>query len=274
MARRFGIRRESLRSDAVAGLVLGVQSVPDGLATGLLAGVNPLAGLYGYLIGTVSGALTTSSAFMVVQGTGAMAMIIADVAAVHDAADPARALFTLSILTGVVMLVAGVLRLGTVLRFVSNAVMVGFINAVGVNIVLGQLANLTGYSPDGANRVIRALHTVTSPGQLHWQSVAVGLATIGVILLLERTPVGSMGLVVAVVATSAVAALLGWSEVATLNDLGVAIERAPHAHLAAAGPDPRAAHTGGVAGVRRPRAGRGDLGQLRQSRRLLSGRVA
>jgi len=227
VARRFGIRLDSLRSDAVAGLVLGVQSVPDGLATGLLAGVSPLAGLYGYLIGTVSGALTTSSVFMVVQGTGAMAMIIADVAAVHDAADPARALFTLSILTGVVMFVAGVLRLGTVLRFVSNAVMVGFINAVGVNIVLGQLANLTGYSPEGGNRVIRALQTLTSPGQLHWQSVAVGLATIGVILLLERTPIGSMGLVVAVIATSAMGALLGWSEVATLNDLGVAISGLP-----------------------------------------------
>jgi len=227
LARRFGLRRGHLRADAVAGLVLGVQSVPDGLATGLLAGVSPLAGLYGYLIGTVGGALSTSSVFMVVQGTGAMAMIIADVPAVHDAADPARALFTLSILTGVLMLAAGLLKLGTVLRFVSNAVMVGFINAVGVNIVLGQLANLTGYAPEGANRVVRALKTVVSPGQLHWQSLAVGLATVGLILLLERTPIGSLGLVVAVIATSAVAALLGWSEVATLNDLGVAISGLP-----------------------------------------------
>jgi sulfate permease, SulP family len=60
----------------VAGLVLGVQSVPDGLATGLLAGVNPMAGLYGYLVGTAAGALLTSSTFMAVQGTGAMAMVM------------------------------------------------------------------------------------------------------------------------------------------------------------------------------------------------------
>ena len=227
VARRFGLRRETLRDDAVAGLVLGVQSVPDGLATGLLAGVSPLAGLYGYMVGTIGGALTTSSAFMVVQGPGAMAMIIADVPAVHGASHPARALFTLTILTGVVMLAAGVLKLGKVLRFVSNAVMVGFINAVGVNIVLGQLANLTGYAPDGPNRVVRALKTVSSPGQLHWQSVAVGLATVGLILLLERTPIGSLGLVVAVIATSGAAAALGWSEVATLNDLGVAVSGLP-----------------------------------------------
>ena len=69
-------------------------------------------------------------------------------------------------LTGVVMMAAGFLRLGSLLRFVSNAVMVGFINAVGVNIVLGQLANLTGYKAGGGNRVIRAVNTVINPGQL------------------------------------------------------------------------------------------------------------
>jgi len=221
------LRRGTARDDAVAGLVLGVQSVPDGLATGLLAGVNPMAGLYAYLVGTVTGALVASSVFMVVQGTGAMAMVVADVGAVHDAANPGRALFTLSILTGVVMLVAGLLRLGTVLRFVSTAVMVGFINAVGVNIVLGQLANLTGYSSDRGNRVTRAIDTVLSPRDLHWQSVAIGLATVGLIVVLERTRLGSIGLVVAVIVTSVAAHLLGWSGVATLKDLGVSPDSLP-----------------------------------------------
>jgi SulP family sulfate permease len=166
MSRWLPFHRATLRQDAVAGVVLGVQSVPDGLATGLLAGVSPLSGLYAYMVGTITGAVVTSSAFMAIQGTGAMAMIVADVPAVHDASDPARALFTLSMLTGVVMLVAGLFRLGSVLRFVSNAVMVGFINAVGVNIILGQLANFTGYSAEGANRVVRAVNTVIHPGQL------------------------------------------------------------------------------------------------------------
>lgn len=214
-------RKDTLRQDSVAGLVLGVQSVPDGLATGLLAGVNPLAGLYGYIVGTMVGGLTTSSAFMAVQATGAMAMIIVDVPAVHDAPDPARALFTLSVLTGAVMVVAGLLRLGSVLRFVSTAVMVGFINAVGVNIVLGQLANLTAYSADGANRVVRAVQTLAQPGQWDLPTVAVGVGTIVLILLLERTRIGALGLVVAVIVTSAAAELLGWTSVATLNDLGV-----------------------------------------------------
>ena len=226
-ARRFRFHRRTLRDDAVAGVVLGVQSVPDGLATGLLAGVNPLAGLYAYLVGTVSGALTTSSVFMVVQGTGAMAMIIADVPAVHEGRSPDRALFTLAILTGVVMLAAGIFRLGSVLRFVSNAVMVGFINAVGVNIVLGQLSNLTGYSASGPNRVVRAVNTVLAPAHLHWQSVTIGFATVGLILLLERTRLGALGLVLAVIVTSVAAIALGWSHVATLNDLNVVVDRLP-----------------------------------------------
>lgn len=211
--------RGTLRKDAVAGLVLGVESVPDGLAAGVLAGVNPLSGLYAYVFGTLGGSFFTGSAFMAVQATGAMAIIIADTSAVHSGADPARALYTLSILTGVVMLAAGFLRLGSLLRFVSNAVMVGFLSAVGVNIVLGQLANLTGYRAEGANRVIRAVNTLLHPGQFHVQSLAAGLVTIALILLLERSKVGALGLVLAVIVTSAAVAALGWGSVATVGDL-------------------------------------------------------
>ena len=227
------IRRETLRRDAVAGLVLGLQSVPDGLATGLLTLVGPLAGLNAYMVGMLAGAFVTGSAFMAIQGTGAMAMIIADTPEVHHAADPNAALFTLAIMTGVVMLAAGLLRLGAILRFVSNAVMVGFINAVGVNIILGQLGNLTGYSPDGANRVVRALITVTSPRQLDVPSLVIGIATIALIVWLERTRLGALGLVVAVVVTSAAVGLLGLHSVKTLTDLGVTLESLPRPQLPA-----------------------------------------
>ena len=217
----------TLRRDAQAGVVLGVQSVPDGLATGLLAGLSPLNGLYGYMVGTLAGAAVTSSAFMVVQGTGAMAMVIADVPGLHGGADQAQAVATLAVLTGAVMLLAGFLKLGSLLRFVSNAVLVGFMNAVGVNIVLGQVANLTGYAAPGDNRIVRTINTILSPSSVDWPSVAIGVATIALIVGLERTRVGSIGLVVAVIATSAFAALLGWSTVATLNDLGVVLEGLP-----------------------------------------------
>ena len=211
-------QKETLKDDAVAGVVLGVESVPDGLAGGLLAGVNPVYGLYAYMVGTFTGGLFTSSSFMAVQATGAMAIVVADVGAVHSAEDSARALFTLSILTGVVMLVAGLLKAASILRFVSNAVMVGFINAVGINIILGQLDNFTGYESEGANRVLRAFDTVINLGQASWPTITVGVATIGLILLLERTKLGALGMVVAIIIGSAVAPLLGW-DVAILNDI-------------------------------------------------------
>jgi SulP family sulfate permease len=217
---RVAIGRETLGKDAVAGLVLGVESVPDGLAAGLLAGVNPLSGLYAYMFGTIGGSLFTSSTFMAVQATSAMSIIVVDVPAVHSAGDQERALFTLSVLTGVIMLVAGFLRLGYALRFVSNSVLTGFMSAIGVNIILGQLANLTGYKAEGANRIIRAFNTLIHPGQLHLQSLAVGVLTIVLILVLERTRLGPLGLVLAVIVTSAGVALLGWGSVATIGELG------------------------------------------------------
>lgn len=204
---RSVLNRETLREDAMAGVVLGVESVPDGLASGLLAGVNPVAGLYSYLFGTAGGALFTSSSFMAVQATGAMAIVVADVdLASHD--DPARALYTLSILTGVVMVAAGLLRLGSVLRFVSESVMTGFITAVGVNIVLGQLDTFTGYDASGANRVIRALNLVANIWRIDLPTVSVGVVTMVLIVVLQRTRLGALGMVVAVVAGSALAAAL------------------------------------------------------------------
>ena len=210
--------RKTLRQDAVAGLVLGVESVPDGLAGGLLAGVNPVFGLYGYMVGTVTGALFTSATFMAVQATGAMAIVVADVPAVHSGDEPERALFTLAVLTGAVMLAAGLFKLGSLLRWVSNSVMVGFINAVGVNIVLGQLDNFSGYEAEGVNRVARAFNLLFNLGQAHWPSILIGVTTVALIVVLERTRLGPLGLVVAIIGTSAVVPLLGW-DVAQLRDI-------------------------------------------------------
>jgi SulP family sulfate permease len=190
----------------MAGLVLGVESVPDGLASGVLAGVNPIAGLYGYLFGMVGGALFTSTALMAVQATGAMSIIVADVdLATSD--DPGRSLSTLAMLTGVLMVAAGVLRLGRYLRFVSKSVMTGFVMAIGVNIVLGQVGDLTGYAAEGGGRIARTIDTLIHPGRIDLATLAVGVVTMGAIVVLQRTRLGALGLVVAVVAGSVLAAV-------------------------------------------------------------------
>ncbi len=214
--------RETLKRDAVAGITLGVESVPDGLAGGLLAAVNPIWGLYGYMVGTFTGALFTSSAFMAVQATGAMAIVVADVPAVHSGEDPDRALWTLAVLTGIVMLAAGLLKLGFLLRFVSNAVMVGFINAVGLNIILGQFENFTGYASDASGRFLKAIDTILSPFELNWPTVAVGTTTIVLIIILERTRLKALGMVAAIIIGSAMAYVLNlfdFVDIELLNDI-------------------------------------------------------
>ena len=211
--------RGTLGKDVPAGLVLGVESVPDGLAGGLLAGVNPIYGLYGYLFGTLFGAVSTSSAFMAVQATGAMAVVVSDVEQVQgDTPEAASALFTLSVLTGVVMLALGLARMGGIVRWVPNAVLTGFINAVAVNIVLGQLDNFTGYASEGANRVVRAVDTATSVTEFSWPSVLVGAVTIALIVLLERTRLGALGMVVAIMLGSALVVVAD-GQVAQLRDI-------------------------------------------------------
>lgn len=200
--------RATVTRDVGAGSVLGLVSVPDGLAAGVLAGLDPLAGLYAYLVGTLAGAVATSSALMTVQGTGAMAVVIADVPHVHDGPDAGAALATLGLLTGALMLLAGVFRLGSLVRFVPNAVLTGFVNAVAVNIVLAQLADVTGFASDHGNRVARLVDTLLNPDGWQLPVLATAAATLAVILVLERTRLGPLALVVGVVVASALVAVL------------------------------------------------------------------
>lgn len=227
--RRFGSRRTIL-SDLKAGIVLGVESVPDGLASGLLAGVNPVMGLNAYIVGTFAGALATGSVFMSVQATGAMAVIIADVPEVHGD-DGMGAMAMLTVMAGIVMLVLGVARLGSLVRFIPTAVLIGFVNAVAVNIVLSQLENFTGFDSDADARLLRVVDIAANLLQISWWSVIVGTVTIGLILLLERTPLGALSMVVAIIVGSALAVVLPDGAVATISDVAEAGRSLPSISL-------------------------------------------
>lgn len=181
--------------------------MPDGLAAGVLAGVNPLAGLYGYLFGMTGAAILTSSAFMAVQATSAMALVVSD-AGLSSAPDPDRSLSTLALLTGVVMVIAGLVRAGRLVSFVPTAVMTGFVTAIGINIVLGQLSNLTGYQGRGANRLFKTIDVLLHFPDWSVPSLVVGAITVLVILAFRPTRLGSLSLVLAVVVGSGAAALL------------------------------------------------------------------
>ena len=217
MRRRFG-DRHTVGPDVGAGLVLGTEAVPDGLANGLLAGVNPVFGLYAYLIGLSVGSLSTSSALMSVESTSAMAVIIADVPGIQDHPNDPAILACLTLMTGLVLLVGGILRVGRLARFVSHAVLTGFVNAVAVSIILGQLDNLTGYDNSGSNKIAQFIDTIANVSSFRWSGIAIGAATMILIIGLQRTPIGPTGLVIAVVLTSAAVVVFDLS-VVTLGDV-------------------------------------------------------
>jgi SulP family sulfate permease len=101
----------------LAGFVVAVTSIPDAMASAILAGLNPIQGLYAIMVGTPVGALATGSVFMTVAVTSAMALAVGDSLAGYSGDALVEAVITLSILVGLFALLLGVLKLGTLVRF-------------------------------------------------------------------------------------------------------------------------------------------------------------
>ena len=104
-----------------------------------------MLGIFTLMVAVPVGAIFSSSVFMNVSSTAALSVAAGVVLAEFPADQKAEALVVLVLLVGVIQLLAGLFRLGFLVRFVSNAVMTGFLNGVAVLIILGQLSDLTGY---------------------------------------------------------------------------------------------------------------------------------
>jgi sulfate permease, SulP family len=208
-----------VRADAMAGLVLGIESIPDAMASALLAAVNPIHGAYAVMLATPVGALFASSTFMSVQTTSAMSLVVASVPQVHTGEDPTGSLLMLAILTGIFMLTLGLLKMGKLLRFVPNSVLTGFINGIAVLIILGQLGDLTGYNTQGNSKVGEAIDLFLNLNRVDIPTLAVGLATIILILQLEKTKLKALGMVAAMLIASLLVPLFNWDSVALVEDV-------------------------------------------------------
>lgn len=207
------------RADAMAGLVLGIESIPDAMASALLAVVNPIHGAYAVMLATPVGALFASSTFMSVQTTSAMSLVVASVPQVHTGEDPTGSLLMLAILTGIFMLALGLLKMGKLLRFVPNSVLTGFINGIAFLIILGQLGDLTGYDTQGNNKVAETIDLFVNINRVDLPTLAVGVATIVLILQLEKTRLKALGMVAAMLIASLLVPLFNWDSVALVEDI-------------------------------------------------------
>lgn len=197
----------------MAGLPGAISSVPDGMASGVLAGVSPVSGLYAAFAGPIAGGLSSSTRLMVITTTSAAALAAGSALENVDPDDRSQAMVLLALLAGAVMVVAGLLRLGRYTRFVSHSVMLGFLSGVGVNIILGQLSDLTGVSAEGDNNVAKAIDVLRHAGDIDIASLLIGLAAIAILVVLARTPAAVVSALVALIIPTAIV---------LLADLGVA----------------------------------------------------
>ncbi len=207
-----------LKREAVAGLPGAIGSVPDGMASAVLAGVNPVFGLYASFAGPVAGGLSASTRLMVITTTTASALAAGSVLVNVDPADRPASLFLLVILAGILMVLAGILRLGRFTRFVSHSVMIGFLSGVAANIVFGQIPDLTGVDAEGANSLAKALDVILHPRSIDVPSLLTGLAAIILLVVLARTPVAPYASIIALAIPTIV--VLGVESIARVEDIG------------------------------------------------------
>jgi SulP family sulfate permease len=207
-------------ADILAGLINSIAAIPDALAQGVLAGVSPINGLYGLMVGTPIAALTTGSQFMSVTITGAMTIAVGSALVGYTGDTLIQALVTIALVIGIFQAIAGLLHWGYFVRFVSNAVMTGFLTGVALLIVLAQLGNLTGYefTIESSNRVLRTLELLLNISQVGLATTIVGLTTIALILVLRRTRLRKISLLLALVVAALLVPLFGLNSVVLVGD--------------------------------------------------------
>ena len=132
----------NIRGDLLAGLVVALALIPEAIAFSIIAGVDPQVGLYASFSIAVLIAFTGGRPGMISAATGAMALVMVLLVKEHGV----QYLFATTVLTGVLQIVAGVLKLGALMRFVSRSVITGFVNALAILIFLAQLPELTNVS--------------------------------------------------------------------------------------------------------------------------------
>lgn len=213
--------RPMLRGDVVAGLTVAVMLIPQGMAYANLAGMPPVTGLYAAIVGIIAYALLGSSGSLAVGPVAITSLLtLSGLHAVVSPDDPSypavAALLALAV--GAVLVLAGLLRLGFLVNFLSHPVISGFTSAAAITIGLSQVKDLLGVDigrPEGVVDTVEAL--AGELGAINTWTLAIGVASIVLLVLGKRfAPRAPVALIVLALAT-----VLTWA--ASLTDRGVAI---------------------------------------------------
>jgi high affinity sulfate transporter 1 len=202
-----------LPHDIFAGLVLATMLVPVGIAYAAASGLPGIHGLYATIIPLLAYALFGPSRIIVLGPDSALAAVILGVVTPLSGGDPVRAATLaamMALVSGTVLVLAGVARLGFVTELLSKPIRYGYMNGIALTVLISQLPKLLGFSieSEGPLRDLWAIAGAILDGKTNWVAFAVGLGTLIVILLLQnnkRVP----GILIAVVGATIVVGALG-----------------------------------------------------------------
>ncbi len=200
-----GYGLEYFRKDALAGLTVAIVALPLSMAIGVASGVSPARGLYTAIVGGFLVSALGGSRHQIGGPAGAFIVLVAATAARYGL----DGLLLAVLLSGVLMALAGLLRLGSLIRHIPHAVTVGFTCAIAATILASQLKDLGGLTlakePGALLPKLAALGRAIST--LNLNALALGVATAAVIFGVRRLRPSWPGMLIAVAAASAVAAL-------------------------------------------------------------------
>jgi high affinity sulfate transporter 1 len=209
-------RGAALRGDVVAGVVLAALLVPQGMAYAELAGVPAVTGLYATLVPLVVYFLLGPSRILVLGPDSAVSPLVAaaiiPLAAGGDSSARIALAGMLAILVGAIMFAGGLARFGFVTELLSMPVRLGYLMGIAVTVIVGQLPKLFGFSIDTEN-VLRGIRDfVRGLDETNGTALALGIASLVVILGLRRVAPKLPGVFIAVVGATGAVAVLGLSD--------------------------------------------------------------
>ena len=224
-------QRSWLRHDLVAGLVLVTMLVPVGIAYAVASGVPGVYGLYATIVPLLAYAVFGPSRILVLGPDSSLAPIILAVVVAHSGGDPMRAIAlagAMAIVSGLICILAGVLRLGFITELFSKPIRYGYMNGIALTVLISQLPKLFGFSveADGPLRSLWAIGEAVWSGRTNWTAFLLGVATLATILLLKgnkRLP----GVLIAVIGATLVVSVFDLSARAGVAVLGSLPEGLP-----------------------------------------------
>jgi SulP family sulfate permease len=212
----FSFSKLSLKKDLIAGITVSLVAIPQSLAYAQLAGVPAYYGLYAALIPTIIGALFGSSS-QLSTGPVAMTSLLTAASVAPFATLGTETFYTyvilLAFLSGLFQVLFGVLRMGVLLNFLSNPVLMGFINAAAIIIGLSQLPTLLGIPADQSDHFLIDIWRVISHlDTMHLVSVAFGVSAIILLLTFKKLAPKLPGVLITIVLLTFTSYLIGYAD--------------------------------------------------------------